>query len=65
MWDHVGIIRDAAGLAAAERELSALDDALDGVALPDSGRAFNLSWHDWMNLKSLTQASRVISYNFV
>ena len=61
MWDRVGIIRDAAGLAAAERELSALDDALDGVALPESGRAFNVSWHDWMNLKSLTQVSRVIA----
>ncbi len=61
MWDRVGIIRDAAGLAAAERELSALDDALDGIALPDTGRAFNLSWHDWMNLKSLTQVSRVIA----
>jgi len=48
-------------LAAAERELSALDDALDGIALPDTGRAFNLSWHDWMNLKSLTQVSRVIA----
>jgi len=61
MWDRVGIIRDAAGLAAAERELSALDDALDGVALPDAGRAFDLSWHDWMNLKSLTQVSRAIA----
>ncbi|MEJ2173734.1 MAG: FAD-binding protein [bacterium] len=61
MWDRVGIIRDAAGLAAAERELSALDDALDGVALPESGRVFNLSWHDWMNLKSLTQVSRAIA----
>jgi len=61
MWDRVGIIRDAAGLAAAERELSAIDDALEGVALPDGERAYNLSWHDWMNLKSLTQVSRVIA----
>ena len=61
MWDRVGIIRDAAGLASAERELGAIDDALDEIALPDAGRAFNLSWHDWMNLKNLTQVSRVIA----
>jgi len=61
MWDRVGIIRDAAGLASAERALAAIDDALDEIALPDSRRAFNLSWHDWMNLKNLTQVSRVIA----
>ena len=61
MWERVGIIRDAAGLASAERELSAIDAALDDYALADANRAFNLSWHDWMNLKSLTEVSRVIA----
>jgi len=61
MWDRVGIIRDAAGLAQAEQALAALDAALDDCALADRNRAFNLSWHDWMNMKSLTQVSRVIA----
>jgi fumarate reductase flavoprotein subunit len=61
MWDRVGIIRDAAGLAQAEQTLAALDVALDDCALADRNRAFNLSWHDWMNMKSLTQVSRVIA----
>jgi fumarate reductase flavoprotein subunit len=61
MWDRVGIIRDAAGLAQAAQALAALDAALDDCALADRNRAFNLSWHDWMNMKSLTQVSRVIA----
>ncbi len=61
MWERVGIIRDAAGLASAERELAAIDAALDDHAFADASRAFNLSWHDWMNLKSLTEVSRVIA----
>jgi fumarate reductase flavoprotein subunit len=61
MWEKVGIIRDAAGLAAAQRELAALEAELDSAALPDMERAFNLTWHDWLNLKSLVAVSRVIA----
>lgn len=61
MWERVGIIRDAAGLASAERELDAIDTTLDDHVLADASRAFNLSWHDWMNLKSLTEVSRAIA----
>ncbi|MGH8739536.1 MAG: FAD-binding protein, partial [Burkholderiales bacterium] len=61
MWHQVGIIRDRAGLAAAVRELAALETALDGHGLRDHNRAFNLTWHDWMNLKSLVAVSRAIT----
>ena len=61
MWDKVGIIRDAAGLAQAARELAALETELDAHGLDDHNRAFNLTWHDWMNLKSLVSVSRVIT----
>ncbi len=61
MWDKVGIIRDAEGLAGAARELAALETALDEHGLPDHNRAFNLAWHDWMNLKSLVGVSRAIT----
>ncbi len=60
MWDKAGIIRDAAGLAAAAQELERIDAELDGCALADTSRAFDLAWHDWMNLKSLTAVSRAI-----
>ncbi len=61
MWNKVGIIRDAQGLRQAADELASLETALDSAALPDHNRAFNLTWHDWMNLKSLTSVSRTIA----
>jgi fumarate reductase flavoprotein subunit len=61
MWDKVGIIRDAAGLAEAERGLAGLDVELERCSLPDASRAFNLTWHDWLNLRSLVAVSRVIT----
>jgi fumarate reductase flavoprotein subunit len=61
MWDKVGIIRDAAGLREALSGLDAIETDLDAAALADHNRAFNLTWHDWMNLKSLIEVSRVIA----
>jgi fumarate reductase flavoprotein subunit len=61
MWEKVGIIRDGAGLEQALRELGFLNDELDRFALDGTDRAFNLSWHDWMNLKNLVAVSRVIT----
>jgi fumarate reductase flavoprotein subunit len=61
MWEKVGIIRDAAGLKEAQGELEALERELDGASLPDTERAFNLTWHDWLNLKSLLAVSRAIT----
>ena len=60
MWEKVGIIRDGAGLQRAQGELQALDAELDGVCVT-SERAFNLTWHDWLNLKSLIAVSRAIT----
>ena len=61
MWQKVGIIRDARGLAEAAGELAQLETALDAAGLADDHRAFNLTWHDWLNLKNLVQVSRAIT----
>jgi fumarate reductase flavoprotein subunit len=61
MWEKVGIIRDASGLRAGLSELESLESDLDGAGIADGNRAFNLTWHDWLNLKSLVQISRVIA----
>jgi fumarate reductase flavoprotein subunit len=61
MWERVGIIRDARGLGRAASELAHLDAELDHVGIGSAERAFNLSWHDWLNLKSLVAVSRVIA----
>jgi fumarate reductase flavoprotein subunit len=60
MWEKVGIIRDAAGMQSALGELAALDAELDAAAVTPE-RAFNLTWHDWLNLKSLLQVSHAIA----
>jgi fumarate reductase flavoprotein subunit len=61
MWEKVGIIRDAAGLRSALSELDAIASELESSGIADANRAFNLTWHDWLNLKSLTDVSRVIA----
>ncbi|ODS97111.1 MAG: fumarate reductase [Lautropia sp. SCN 69-89] len=61
MWDDVGILRNAEGLARAAKRLGELDAQLSRTGVADTDRAFNLSWHDWMNLRSLISVSRVIA----
>jgi len=61
MWEDAGVIRERAGL---DRALDALDDLkteLMASGLSGSGRVFDLTWHDWLNLRSLIDTSRVIA----
>ncbi|MFN6267061.1 MAG: L-aspartate oxidase [Alphaproteobacteria bacterium] len=60
MWDKAGILRDAAGLADATSALDALEAELDASGVDGANRAFNLTWHDWLNLKSLLLVSQAI-----
>jgi fumarate reductase flavoprotein subunit len=60
MWEKAGILRDAAGLAAATEGLDALEAELDATGVDGRARGFNLAWHDWLNLKSLLLVSRAI-----
>ena len=60
MWDKAGILRDAAGLTDATSALDALEAELDASGVDGANRAFNLTWHDWLNLKSLLLVSRAI-----
>jgi fumarate reductase flavoprotein subunit len=61
MWDDVGIVRDAKGLARARGALSELQARLDATGVDAADLRYNLVWHDWMNLKNLIAVSRVIS----
>ncbi|GAB1576411.1 L-aspartate oxidase [Bordetella petrii] len=60
MWDDAGIVRDAAGLNRALAGLAGLREELDSVGVADTGRAFNMTWHDWLNLDSLVHVSEAI-----
>lgn len=62
LWQQVGITRDAAGLRQALNELDALQAQLQACGVGEQApRAFNLSWHDWLNLDNLIEVSRLIA----
>ena len=42
-------------------ELSDLTKDLNETGLPDSERAFNLTWHDWLNLRSQIRIGEAIA----
>ncbi|MBL8571837.1 MAG: FAD-binding protein [Phreatobacter sp.] len=60
MWDDVGIVRDAEGLARGLAALDELEAALEAIGV-GGDRRFNLTWHDWLNLRNLVFVSRAIA----
>ncbi len=62
MWDDVGIVRDAASMQRAQGKLDELDARLDGIGVEAGNLAFNLTWHDWLNLKSQILVSKSINF---
>jgi len=61
MWDDVGVMRDATALHRGLQKVEAIEGELLGIGVPDGDRAFNLTWHDWLNLRSLVEISKVIT----
>jgi fumarate reductase flavoprotein subunit len=60
MWDDVGILRTAEGLARGAESLAALQVDLAGMGVADGDRRYNLTWMDRLNLESLILVSRAI-----
>lgn len=61
MWDDVGVIRSAEGLERGIAKLDELESRLMQAGLPEMDLRFNLTWHDWLNLQSLIDTSKVIA----
>ena len=61
MWDEVGVVRDRAGIGRGIAALDGIEAELLATGLADAGRRFDLTWHDWLNLRSLCEVSRVIA----
>jgi fumarate reductase flavoprotein subunit len=61
MWNKVGIIREAGDMKAALAELDDMTAELEATGIPDTGREFNITWHDWLNLESLLLVSKSIA----
>jgi fumarate reductase flavoprotein subunit len=61
MWDEVGVVRDRAGIERGIAALDRIEAELLSSGVADGDRRFNLTWHDWLNLRSLCEVSRVIA----
>ncbi len=61
MWDEVGVMRNAYGMQRGLEGISAVSDELMDVGVASDNLAFNLTWHDWLNLRSLCDISEVIT----
>jgi len=60
MWEDVGILRDAKGLAHAQARLAELRARLAETGVSGADLRYNLTWHDWLNLESLIEVSAAI-----
>src|SRR5262249_23481756 len=60
MWDDVGILRDAAGLARAHGALARLSADIADAGVADPEPRYNLTWTDRINLENLVLVSRAI-----
>ncbi len=61
MWDDVGVIRDRDGLERGLGRIAEIRDELGHIGVAGDTLAFNLTWHDWLNLASLIDISEVIA----
>jgi len=61
MWEDVGVLRTEAGLTRAQTRVADISTALMDVGVAPDALAFNLTWHDWLNLRSLCDISQAIA----
>lgn len=61
MWEEVGVLRTEFSMKRGLQGIVEVSDALMDVGVDASNLAFNLTWHDWLNLRSLCDVSTVIT----
>ena len=61
MWDDVGVLRHEAAMQRGLESVASHQRALMAIGVPDGDRRYNVTWHDWLNLQSLVDMSRVIT----
>ena len=62
MWDEVGVLREETGLKRGLDGIAEVASELMDAGVDDTNLAFNLTWHDWLNLRSLCDISEVIAH---
>lgn len=61
MWEDVGVMRTGAGLQRGQKRVAEIRDEVMATGIDPSNLAFNLTWHDWLNMASLIEVSEVIA----
>lgn len=61
MWEEVGVMRTEDGMKRGLDGIMDVSNALMDVGVANDDLAFNLTWHDWLNLRSLCDVSEVIA----
>lgn len=60
MWENAGILRSKHSLDTANHELTSLSNQLNQIGIYSESRAFNMSWHDYLNLQNQILVSQAI-----
>ncbi|MBU6224171.1 MAG: FAD-binding protein [Burkholderiales bacterium] len=61
MWDDVGVLRNKLAMQRGLASIAQHREELLQMGVADGDRRFNLTWHDWLNLQSLVDISKVIA----
>ncbi len=61
MWEDVGVMRTKAGIERGLTRIAEISNELNGMGVASDNLAFNLTWHDWLNMRSLCDISEVIA----
>ena len=61
MWEDVGVMRTAERMERGLRRVADIEADLAETGVEGTSRAFNLTWHDWLNMASLCEISAVIA----
>jgi fumarate reductase flavoprotein subunit len=61
MWEDVGVMRTQAGMQRGLHRVDEIRTELLSVGVAGDNLAFNLTWHDWLNMASLCDISEVIT----
>ncbi|MCO6049334.1 FAD-binding protein [Mesorhizobium sp. RP14(2022)] len=61
MWEDAGVTRTGFGMKRALNRIAEIRNKLAATGVDGGNLAFNLTWHDWLNMASLTEISEVIA----
>jgi succinate dehydrogenase flavoprotein subunit len=61
MWEDVGVLRSETGMTRGIQRVRAIQSDLMATGVAGDNLAFNLTWHDWLNMASLCEISDVIA----